>query len=119
MINSVHDQLGETFTLHPGEKIVYNSALHEAQKIEFDREEEFYWKDGILVFKQANLKDFIHTIERWYGVNVELSGNSDGEWRINGRFDNETLKVVLESLQFSRTVDYELNNKEVKLIIKN
>ncbi len=118
-ISSVLNQLKEAYVLNPGEKVVYNPVLQEAEKLEFDRELELSWKDGILVFKQTNLADFIHTIERWYGVEVALSGNSDEECRINGWFENETLKVVLESLQFSRAVDYELNNKEVKLQIKN
>lgn len=117
-ISGVQDQFKETFILNPGEKIVYNSKLQEAEKLEFDRELELSWKDGILIFKQTNLKDFIHTIERWYGVNVELNGNFDDECRISGRFENETLKVVLESLQFSKELDYELNDKEVNLLIK-
>ncbi len=118
-ITGVLNQLKEVYVLNPGEKVVYNPVLQEAEKLEFDRELELSWKNGILIFKQTNLKDFIHTIERWYGVNVELSGNSDDECRINGRFENETLKNVLESLQFSREVDYELNDKEVKLLIKD
>ena len=119
IISGVHNQLEETIILNPGEKVVYNSKLQEAEKLEFDREVEFSWKDGILIFKQTSMKDFIHTIERWYGVNVELSENSDDECSITGRFENETLKVVLECLQFSKEVDYELNNKEVKLLIKS
>lgn len=117
-ISGVQDQFKETFILSPGEKIVYNSKLQEAEKLEFDRELELSWKDGILIFKQTNMNDFIHIIERWYGVNVELSGNSEDECKISGRFENETLKVVLESLQFSKEVDYELNDKEVNLLIK-
>ncbi len=117
-ISGVHNQLEETIILNPGEKIVYNSKLQEAEKLEFDRELELSWKDGILIFKQTNMNDFIHIIERWYGVNVELSGNSEDECKISGRFENETLKVVLESLQFSKEVDYKLNDKEVNLLIK-
>ena len=117
-ISGVQDQLEETLILNPGEKVVYSPTLQEAEILEFDRELEFSWKDGILIFKHSNINDFIHTIERWYGVNVELSGNFDDECSINGRFENETLKVVLESLQFSIEVDYELNDKEVNLLIK-
>lgn len=117
-ISGVHDQLEKTFILNPGEKVVYNPSLQEIKKLDFDRELEFSWKDGILVFKQTNLNDFIHTIERWYGVTVDLSGNPDVDCKINGRFENEILEVVLESLEFSIEVDYELNNKNVKLKVK-
>ncbi len=110
----------DSLILNPGEKIVYNPSLKKAEKLDFDRELELAWKDGILVFEQTNLQDFIRTIERWYGVNVELIGNTKLDICVKGRFDNETLKVVLESLEFSRDlVEYELNEKNVKLLIKS
>lgn len=117
-ISGVHNQLEETLILNPGEKIIYNPILQEGEILEFDRELEFSWKDGILIFKKTKMKDFIDRIERWYGVKVELSGNSEDECKITGRFENETLKIVLESLQFSKKVEYKLNDKEVKLLIK-
>jgi transmembrane sensor len=117
-INNAKDQFDESLILNPGEKAVYNLAIQKVTKHKYDKELELSWKDGILVFKQTNLKDFIHTIERWYGVTVDLSGNVEVDCSINGRFENEILEVVLESLEYSREVDYKLDNKKVRLKIK-
>lgn len=119
IINGVHHHLEGSLILNPGEKVVYNPSIQEVTKLEFDRELELSWKDGILVFRQTNLKDFIHTIERWYGVTVDLSGNPEVDCRFNGTFENEILKVVLESLEYSREVEFILENKYVKLKIKD
>ena len=118
VINNVNLRLDEFLILNPGEKAIYNPSAQEVTRHKFDKELEFSWKDGILVFKKTNLKDFIHTIERWYGVTVDLSGNVEVDCSINGRFENELLEVVLESLEYSREVDYKLDNKKVRLKIK-
>ncbi|MCG8309409.1 MAG: FecR domain-containing protein [Cytophagales bacterium] len=120
-INGVQRQSGSSYFLNPGEKIVYNPELGDVEKLKFDRDLELAWKDGILVFKQTNLRDFVHTIERWYGVRVELTGDMDVECSVNGRFENEILLNVLESLQYSISGDvkYKLQDKTVKLQIKN
>ena len=119
IINNVNRQIEGSLILNPGEKVVYNQSIQEITMLKFDRELELSWKDGILVFRQTNLKDFIHTIERWYGVTVDLSGNPEVDCRINGRFENEILNVVLESLEYSREVEFILKNKNVKLKIKD
>ena len=48
-----------------------------------------------------------------------LSGNSEDECKITGRFENETLKVVSrEFSNFPKRLNINLNDKEVKLLIK-
>lgn len=121
-ICGINDQLEESCILIPGEKVTYNSELRQMDKSQFDPELELSWKDGILVFKHTNLSDFIQTIERWYGVNIELIGNSDFDICVTGRFENnESLEFVLGSLEFSREREFEhkfIDNKNVELRIK-
>ena len=116
----VDDHLNEPCVLSPGEKATYNLVLQQIIKSSFDPELELSWKDGILVFKQTNLDDFIQIIELWYGVNVKLIGNSKINISATGKFENnESLEVVLDILEFSRKVEHKfIDRKNVELLIK-
>jgi len=113
---SVHNIVtGEDLILSPGEKSLYDKTLGTQNKVAFDSLVDLSWKDGVMVFQKSSLSDFIKTIERWYGVEVKIAGQPGEEWMISGRFNNENLKNVLESLRFARKLEYELKDNTVVL----
>lgn len=120
---SVHSQLdmlkGMSYHILPGEKLTVSKDFEHATKSVFDYESEFGWKDGILVFDDSDLDDFIALMERWYGININVLGQGDGNWAINGRFKGESLENVLKSLEFSREVAYKIQGKQVTLYLNN
>jgi transmembrane sensor len=81
----------------------------------FDILEELGWKDGILVFNKANFSDVISKISRWYDVEFEVIGSHDESWSFDGRFINESLKGVLETISYTYKIDYKIVNKKVIL----
>lgn len=101
--------------LSPGEKALYDKRTKATIKTAYDRTIDLSWKDGILVFQKTSLSGFIRTIERWYDVSVKVEGVANEEWMISGKFNNESLKNVLESLRFARKIDYTLNEDSVTL----
>jgi transmembrane sensor len=115
MVEDVLDESADKLMLMPGEKFVYDKTSGGRNKTSFDRNLDLAWKDGVLVFQKSTLNDFVKTIERWYGVKVNIIGAPDDEWMISGRFNNETLKNILESLKFARKIDYTLNKDSVTL----
>lgn len=108
-----------SYQLMPGEKLTVNKDFGKSEKSDFNFEEEFGWKEGILVFKDADLKTFVKTIERWYDVQVTIVGKTDENWAMNGKFKNKSLENVLKSLEFSRGVAYKINDKQVTLYNNN
>lgn len=104
--------------LIPGEEITYNEIDQEISKTSFTND-DFAWKEGILVFEKTKLTDFIKTIERWYGVEVRVNGDPVEEWFVNGRFKNETLEMVLESISYAEDIKYKLEEDNVVLIFEN
>ena len=102
------------YVINPGEGLEYSKNEQKANVSRFDAD-NVLWRNGILVFKQSSLASFIGVIKRWYDVEVQVEGSARPDVKINGRFDNETLKVVLESLKFSTGINYDLNNRKVKL----
>jgi len=106
-------QPADKIYLEPGEKFIYNIHNKENKKIRFDPRDDLAWKEGILYFRQSDLAEFVSRIERWYGVNVMVIGAPKKDWKINGRFENESLRNVLESLSFARQINYEMKDKNV------
>lgn len=104
----------EAFHLSPGEKVTLDREANVVVASAFDPD-EVLWQSGVLVFKGDNMASFIDKIERWYGVTVTEAGKPQERINISGRFDNESLKQVLESMKFSLGIDYEISGKTVEI----
>ncbi len=101
--------------LEPGQQLAYDKVLETQEKKAFDELLDLGWKDGIIVFEDADLDEFITTVERWYGVTFEVTGTQQSRWHIEGKFDNETLKEIMEGLSFTYNIQYEMEGKKVKI----
>lgn len=77
------------------------------------------WKEGVLYFDNADIQKVIKTCERWYSVEFNIKGTPPQDWKFNGRFKNENLENVLESMRFGKDFDFSIENKNVELIFKN
>ena len=75
---------------------------------------DFLWKDGILDFEVATMKEVIASLERWYGVKIETKGKVTSK-KYTGRFDNASLEHVLQSMSFALDFEYEMNKKQITL----
>ena len=77
------------------------------------------WKDGILFFDKAGFNEIIRELESWYGVDFEIIGAANLENKhYSGKFDNESLQNVLESIGFSKDFNYKITGKKVIINIK-
>ena len=77
------------------------------------------WKDGVLSFDHAGLQEVITACERWYSVEVSIKGTPAEEWKFTGKFKNENLENVLESMRYGKDFNYAIKDKQVELIFKN
>ena len=107
----------QLFYLQPGEGVEYLNEGGVLTKIAIDPEETVAWKNGILHFNEEPVRQVIRELERWYDVQILLSPAIKGNF--TGRFQNQTLKAVLEGLSYSFSLTYSINGKSVKLNPKN
>lgn len=116
VVVSKHDlqEIREVY-LAPGEMAAYNKEQRELSVSGFSTD-YILWKDGILSFQKAELDDFIKIVERWYGVEVEIVGAPEVEWKYNGRFKNVTLENLLKSISFAQDINYKIKKDSVQLI---
>ena len=102
-------------TLIPGEKLLTKNGNAIKMKVS---DSDLSWQDGELTFDGSDFDDFVKKIKRWYGVEIKVEGEPGDEWRVNGKFKNKSLAVVLESISFAENIDYTLQGNEVMLRFK-
>jgi ferric-dicitrate binding protein FerR (iron transport regulator) len=108
----------QSILLKPGFQITAKNDYDTLISSAFDRELIIGWKDGLLIFQDANPEQIKNRLEHWYDVRIELTGHWNSEWAFSGKFQNESLRNVLEALKFGQNISYNLYGDEVKIIIR-
>ncbi len=93
----------------------YQTGTNNLQAATFDYAEAIAWKDGILYFQKSPLSEVISQLERWYGVKFTIAGLPSQPKVISGRFENESLENLLQSISFPGGFDFEINGKNVNI----
>lgn len=108
----------EPVFLKPGEELsaIGNQKL---KKRKFNPNKAFLWKSGILLFDNTSLAEFKLTLERWYGVKIELINSPVSKLKISGEFKDTYLSNVLESIGYAYGFNYIIDQKKVKLVFTN
>ncbi|MGK7394615.1 MAG: FecR domain-containing protein [Candidatus Cyclobacteriaceae bacterium M3_2C_046] len=83
------------------------------RKVAFNYGEAIAWKDGILFFKKSTLDEVVSKLERWYGVQIVVSGSPVEPKVISGRFENESLENVMRSISFPEVFSFEIDGKKM------
>lgn len=104
----------KTLHLTPGEQAVYNHQDTAFTKKKFEYQEAISWKDGRLYFKNARFAEVITTLERWYGVEIDVQ-RKNIENGFSGSYTNRSLESVLEGMSFVLEFEYDINNKQITI----
>jgi transmembrane sensor len=102
-------------TLIAGEAVNIDVAQNHITKDHFDEEMVVGWTKKILVFQKTPFGQAIRTLENWYGVQFEVVNKPATPVLFSGKFDNETLEIVLEGLSYAAKFNYEINEDKVKI----
>jgi transmembrane sensor len=105
--------------LLPGQEVFYQKDNQTfSPVVNFESNEVEGWKDGLLFFEKADLEEIISTLERWYGVEIQVISQPNIKMNYTGQFKSQNLKNVLMSMGFVNNFDFEINNKNVLLNFK-
>ena len=102
-------------TLTRGEKVVYTPSTGSMIKGLLDEEEEFGWKENILLFDRQTLPEVIQKLSRWYGVEFLQHEGIQVEKKFSGRYKDPSLRGVLEGLSYVYGFEYEIDGQKVIL----
>lgn len=101
--------------LEPGQKGTLDSLTGRMSTTSFDYEEEIAWKEGILVFKDCAFATVRSRLEEWYGVRFVLENEPLEDFLVTGKFDNESLDNVLQSISYTGSFSYAFKENNVHL----
>lgn len=97
--------------------------LHPREKAVFDRREQKLtkaaasggrsWKDGFLVFDKDNFDAVARKMEHRYGVKITVEKVNNNNYLYTGTFTAESLKDVLDAIDFLTPIKYTVNTGEV------
>ena len=104
-----------SYILNPGQQLQF-IPMEKAFKIsKVTSETAIGWKDGLLSFKNAGFNEVIKSLERWYGVNIQVTGKPSKTWKLSGKYKNQNLDLVLDRMSFVENFNYEINRKNIHL----
>lgn len=95
---------------------LFDKTQNRLRATEFD-EDEFLWKDGILVFKNESLESIAEKLEAWYGITITISNPKKIKERFTGTYEKERLENVLKGLGYVLNFSYDLNSAQKKVTI--
>ncbi|MDF9796946.1 transmembrane sensor [Catalinimonas alkaloidigena] len=99
--------------LHPLEMVVVNHKRGDFEVSSFDPDKILAWKEGVLVFQKESFEEIIHKLERWYGVDFIIKRSMPVTDGFTGRYNNPSLKVVLEGMSYSSDFTYTIEGDTV------
>lgn len=101
--------------LVPGEKIVYDAEQQVLLKKEFKVQNDILWKQGILVFDNEPFNELVQKLERYYAVKFIYEKNAFENIHYTGSIDNLNISKVIEFMNLTIPISYEIDNKTIKL----
>lgn len=78
---------------------------------------ETQWIDNKLVFDNEPFADIAVKMERWFGVEIEITDSSLAAKRMTGKFERENIEQALEGLSYASTTSFVFERKGNKIII--
>lgn len=113
----VSDQVDSIFLLTPNLRLDYSDHAGSISTMSAD-DPLFAWTKDVLVFQNTPMKEMIKTLEDWYGVKITSDLKASNTCRISGTYENQNLENLLQLIQYSIPITYEIDAKEVTLTFK-
>jgi len=73
------------------------------------------WKDGVLAFEDKSFRQVFEDLERWYGVEINVSSGVDLKKKYTGKYDNQSLENVLFGMATVLDFQFEIDGKQVRI----
>lgn len=98
--------------LVPGEKATYMDGEKKLYYERVDVEKYIAWKDGRLMFRDDSMEEVVRRLNRWYNVDIKLTGIDLGDYAYTATFEDESLVQILDLLKISAPIDYKINYRK-------
>ena len=103
--------------LKADEQILINRLSGEYRK-QHHEQDVAVWRNGGLRFDATPIRDVAKVLERRYNCRITFAAGQEFDNFISGEHDNQSLEVVLQSIEFVSGIHYRVNGNQV-LLYKN
>lgn len=105
---------GSSIILKPGQMASFSQNDSKFYLTDFDKDQVMGWKDGKLVFRDANLQQVKTKLEKWYGLSISIENpGKSSRWSYTASFSNESLETVLLNMSTVKNFSYEIKGNEI------
>lgn len=96
------------YQLNPGEMAEYESQSGRMAIKPVESKDYINWKDGALIFVDTPMTEVLKRLERKFDIEIEVGNPKVYKSVFNANFKNESLKEILDYIQFSCSITYRL-----------
>lgn len=104
--------------LKKGEGLQIDLKEDRMKRVLFDKDKVLAWTNKSIVFDRMPIAEIKRTLENWYGVTIRFSNQPKSDLKVSGRFQDQTLRNVLEGLSYSARFDFTIDKDNVTLEFK-
>ncbi len=110
----VNSQISDaSYFLDPGQELGFSTQKEEGIISNFNPESVQGWREGKLIFKNSSFDQVKEKLEQWFGVEITVRGKYSSNWSFNGRFENQSLEMILESMSSIEAFEFKIDKKQV------
>jgi len=114
----VSDAVDSIFMLSPNLRLDYTNEAGSISGIPED-DPLFAWTEDVIVFENTPMSEMIKTLEDWYGVYISHDLTDSNTCQISGTYEKQSLENLLQLIQYSIPIHYQIDAKNVTLTFKN
>ena len=115
---SLQEQLDSEITLLPNEKATYSKTVNSLKKEEERKTSAIrMWQKATLSFDNEPIRKVIQSLNKRFGVHISSDDEDLLNYVLRADFTDQSLPSILEMLEKSLDLHYEINDDEI--ILKN
>ncbi|MDD4190645.1 MAG: DUF4974 domain-containing protein, partial [Mangrovibacterium sp.] len=100
--------------MEPGSRYNYNPGTGSGQYAGMNAVSYSDWIHGKLIFENADMEEVVKRMERWYGVNIEVTDQDLLQLHFKATFINESIEEALKLLRSTATFNYRFIEREIR-----
>lgn len=104
--------------LKPSQKAVYSTRDQQLQVLVVNTDRETDWVYERLVFRQTSMKEVLARLSRFYNVSFDVKNQAIYQYTFTGTFEDKPLIKVLDYMQLSSRIKYNILKKGKKTIVE-
>lgn len=118
MVREIKNKGGKSVLLSPGETAIYRKENASLEIKQLNPKVQLAWQQRVIAFQDADMKEVVHQIERYFGVTIDISHLPQRQWKLTGEYKDQSLEGILQSLSFSYGIKYSIEEDKVELYDK-